>query len=110
MNYWALWLGAMSVPQSDDTFMRDRDLSGWDPLTLLRGLAQGLVGTPGFVDLYAHSLFALLAVNPWLPQAAGPIAAPLRTRAEHLLDSADLSSRSRRELGRVHYVLSENCT
>ncbi|SCF95456.1 helix-turn-helix domain-containing protein [Streptomyces sp. MnatMP-M17] len=110
LNYWALWLGAMTMPQSDDRFMRDRDLSGWDALTLLRGLAQGLVDAPGFVDLYAHSLFSLLAVNPWLPQAAGPLAAPLRVRTEHLLDCADLSARSRRELGRVHYVLSENCT
>ncbi|GGS29767.1 hypothetical protein Snoj_26300 [Streptomyces nojiriensis] len=39
-NYWALWL-ALPMPQPD-AFMRVRDISGWDPVTLLRGLAGGL--------------------------------------------------------------------
>ncbi|MER6103668.1 XRE family transcriptional regulator [Streptomyces sp. NPDC001832] len=110
LNYWALWLGALPVPQSDDTFMCDRGLSGWDALTLLRGLAVGLVEAPAFVDLYAHSLHALLAVAPWLPQAAGPLSSPLRERTAQLLDGVHLSARSRRELGRVHYVLDNNRT
>ncbi|WP_405691505.1 hypothetical protein [Streptomyces sp. NBC_00057] len=90
--------------------MRDRGLAGWDALTLLRGLATGLVEAPGFVDLYAHSLHVLLAVAPWLPQAAGPLASPLRERTAQLLDGVHLSARSRRELGRVHYVLDNNRT
>ncbi|MER7623817.1 hypothetical protein [Streptomyces sp. NPDC126503] len=42
---------------------------------------------------------------PWLPQAAGPLAGPLRERTGQLLDGAELSARSRRELGSVHYGL-----
>ncbi len=110
LNYWALWLGALSVPQSDDAFTGDRGLSGWDALTLLRALARGLVKDPGFVDLYAHSLWALLTAFPWLPQAAGPTARDLRIRSAHLLDEVQLSARARRELGYVHYVLSRKST
>lgn len=108
LNYWALWLGALPVPQADDAFMRDRDLTGWDPVTLLRGLARGLHVAPGYVDLYAHSLWALLTAFPWLPQAAGPLAGPLRERAAQLLDGTAISARSRHELGHVHYVFDHN--
>ncbi|MFJ9412480.1 helix-turn-helix domain-containing protein [Streptomyces sp. NPDC101393] len=104
LNYWALWLGALPVPQANDAFMRDRNLTGWDPVTLLRGLARGLHLAPGYVDLYTHSLWALLTAFPWLPQAAGQLAGPLRERAAQLLDGAALSERSRRELSHVHYV------
>ncbi|WP_234376298.1 hypothetical protein [Streptomyces sp. CB01201] len=31
LNYWAYWLGAASRPQPSDLFMRDRELTGWDP-------------------------------------------------------------------------------
>ncbi|WP_457511929.1 helix-turn-helix domain-containing protein [Streptomyces sp. TE33382] len=108
LNYWALWLGALPVPQPDDGFMRNRDLTGWDPVTLLRGLARGLHLAPGYVDLYAHSLWALLTAFPWLPQAAGPLAGPLRERTAQLLDGAAISARSRRELAHVHYVFDHN--
>ncbi|QEV30820.1 XRE family transcriptional regulator [Streptomyces cinereoruber] len=108
LNYWAYWVGAMSTPQPDDAFMTDRALAGWDPVTLLRGLARGLHVAPGYVDLYAHTLWALLVRFPWLPQAAGQIAGPLRVRTGQLLDGAELSARSRRELGRVHYGLDHN--
>ncbi len=108
LNYWALWLGALSVPQSDDAFMCDRALTGWDPVTLLRGLARGLHRAPGYVDLYVHSLWALLTAFGWLPQATGQLAQPLRERAAQLLDEAQLSDRSRHELARVHYVLDHN--
>lgn len=108
LNYWALWLGALPVPQPDDAFMRDRELSGWDPVTLLRGLARGLHPAPGYVDLYAHSLWALLTAFPWLPQAAGRLGGPLRERTAQLLDGVPLSARSRYELARVHYVFDHN--
>ncbi|MET9511990.1 HD domain-containing protein [Streptomyces flavidovirens] len=98
LNYWTLWLGALPVPQPDDAFMRDRHLTGWDPVTLLRGSARGLHLAPGYVDLYAHSLWALLTAFPWLGQAAGPLAGPLREWTSQLLDGAVLPTRSRREL------------
>ncbi|MFE5736659.1 XRE family transcriptional regulator [Streptomyces celluloflavus] len=108
LNYWAYWLGALQEPQADDGFMTDRALTGWDPVTLLRGLARGFHQSPGYVDLYAHSLWALLTAHPWLPQAAPTIAQTLADRAARILDDGLISPRSRRELGAVHYVLRDH--
>ncbi|MGW1493096.1 helix-turn-helix domain-containing protein [Streptomyces sp. NPDC002402] len=108
LNYWAYWLGAFSQPQADDAFMRDRNRADWDPVTLLRrGLAQGLHQAPGYVDLYVHSIWALLTTNTWLPQASPALASDLDGRAVRLLDGNLVSQRSRRELSAVHYVLRE---
>ncbi|MGW4699708.1 hypothetical protein [Streptomyces sp. NPDC004285] len=67
--------------------MTDRALTSWDPVTLLRGLARGLYVAPGYVDLYAHTLWALMVRFPWLPQAAGPLAGPLRERTAQTVRS-----------------------
>ena len=108
LNYWAYWLGAFTQPQADDAFMRDRDRADWDPVTLLRrGLAQSLHQAPGYVDLYVHSIWALLTTNTWLPQASPALASDLDDRAVRLLDGNLVSHRSRRELSAVHYVLGE---
>ncbi|WP_381198996.1 XRE family transcriptional regulator [Streptomyces maoxianensis] len=108
LNYWAYWLGAFTQPQADDAFMRDRNRADWDPVTLLRrGLTQGLHQAPGYVDLYVHSIWALLSAHPWLPHAAPALAAELDGRAVRLLDGTSVSQRSRRELSEVHYVLRD---
>ncbi|MFJ3882135.1 helix-turn-helix domain-containing protein [Streptomyces sp. NPDC090077] len=107
LNYWAYWLGGIRLPQSDDGFMRDRELTGWDPVTLLRGLVRGLHYAPGYVDLYAHTLWSLLTAYPWLPQASGVLAAELEERTGRLLDGGVISERSRHELGALHYVLRD---
>ncbi|MGW0364972.1 XRE family transcriptional regulator [Streptomyces sp. NPDC002990] len=107
LNYWAYWLGSTPLPQSDDLFMRDRRLTGWDPVTLLRGLTYGLHHAPGYVDLYAHTMWALLMAHPWLPQASGVLVRELAERTEHLLDGGCVSERSRRELSTVNYVLRD---
>ncbi|MFD3549802.1 helix-turn-helix domain-containing protein [Streptomyces sp. NPDC058655] len=108
LNYWAYWLGGYAVAQPDDAFMRDRELTGWDPVTLLRSLTGGIHLAPGYVDLYAHSVWVLVCAFPWLPQAAGRFAAPLHGKVAELLDGAGLSERSRRELGAVAYVLRQH--
>ncbi|MCF3177072.1 XRE family transcriptional regulator [Streptomyces sioyaensis] len=108
LNYWAYWMGALKEPQPDDAFMSDRGLTGWDPATLFRGLAQGLHESPGYVDLYAHSLWALLTANAWLPQASPLCARALADRVAVILDDGSISPRSRRELSAVHYVLSDH--
>ncbi|MCX4546793.1 XRE family transcriptional regulator [Streptomyces sp. NBC_01565] len=107
LNYWAYWLGGIALPQSDDLFMRDRLLTGWDPVTLLRGLTCGLHHAPGYVDLYVHTMWALLAAHPWLPQASGRLMQDLAERTERLLDGGGVSERSRRELTTVNYVLRD---
>ncbi|MGG2465644.1 hypothetical protein ACO0M4_38775 [Streptomyces sp. RGM 3693] len=107
LNYWAYWMGALREPQANDHFMADRALTGWDPVTLLRGLARGFVESPGYVDLYAHSLWALFTGHPWLPQASPALAHSLAGRVARILDVGVISPRSRRELGAAHYVLRD---
>ncbi|MFI8963869.1 XRE family transcriptional regulator [Streptomyces sp. NPDC053493] len=106
LNYWAYWLGGVRLPQADDQFMRDPELAAWEPVTLLRGLTYGMHHAPGYVDLYVHTLWALLTAHPWLPQASPVLARTLAERAERLLDTGGTSERSRRELRTVHYVFS----
>jgi len=108
LNYWAYWLGALPDTQADDAFMRDRTLSGWDPVTLLRGLLQGFHQAPGFVDLYIHSLWALVTSHNWLPMAVPDLAARLGERTDEFMSAGGLSAQARRELDGVHYVLREN--
>ncbi|MFF4768439.1 hypothetical protein ACFY1V_18185 [Streptomyces sp. NPDC001255] len=108
LNYMALWFGALALPQADDDFMRDRSLSGWDPITLLRHLAARMPSSPGFADLHAHSLWALAEAYPWLPMAGNDLGGTLATHADRLLDSPGLSSRARRELAGIRYVFDHN--
>ncbi|MER6097784.1 XRE family transcriptional regulator [Streptomyces sp. NPDC001728] len=107
LNYWAYWLGGVRLPQSDDQFMQDRELTGWDPVTLLRGLTYGMHHAPGYVDLYAHTLWALLTAHPWLTQASPRLAHDLTQRTGRLLDEGIASERARHELDSVHYVLRD---
>ncbi|MFJ4923443.1 hypothetical protein [Streptomyces sp. NPDC088725] len=110
LNYWAYWLGALPEPQADDGFMRNGDLSGWEPIKLLRSLVVGLHQAPGYVDLYAHSVWALLTAYKWLPLASPDLTEKLDRRTVQLLGNGAISSRSRRELSAVHCVLRENRT
>jgi hypothetical protein len=110
LNYWAYWLGAADGPQANDVFMRDRDLVGWDPITLLRLLIQGVDEAPTYVELYVHSLWALLSVHPWIPKSSPRLAEALSERTTCLLDGGRVSSRARRELSALHYVLNEHRT
>lgn len=108
LNYWAYWMGALREPQADDAFMANRGLPGWDPATLFRGLVQGFHESPGYVDLYVHSLWTLLTAHTWLPQASPLVARDLSERVARILDEGLISPRSRRELGTVHYVLRDH--
>ncbi|WP_306325310.1 XRE family transcriptional regulator [Streptomyces venezuelae] len=107
LNYWAYWLGGVRLPYSDDQFMQDRELAGWDPVALLRGLSRGLHRAPGYVDLYAHTLWALLGAYPWLPRAAGLLARDVGERTGRLLDAGEITGRCRQELSTVYYVLRD---
>ncbi|WP_461026629.1 XRE family transcriptional regulator [Streptomyces sparsus] len=109
LNYWAYWLGAIREPQADDAFMREQP-TDWEPVRLMRGLVSGLHQAPGYVDLYVHSLWALLMSHRWLPLADPELAGRLNDDTARLLDRDGISQRSRRELSSVHYVLRENRT
>ncbi|WP_236653320.1 helix-turn-helix domain-containing protein [Streptacidiphilus melanogenes] len=110
LNYWAYWLGAAQQPQASDGFMADTDMPGWDPVTLLRLLAQGLIEAPTYAELYAHTLWALLAAHPWLPLAAPVLAGELADETARILDTEPISARARREFADVNYRLSNRTT
>jgi hypothetical protein len=57
----------------------------------------------GYADLVAHTLWAFLASRHYL--AASTAADGLAQRVESLLEADVVSTRSRRELGEVHYLL-----
>ncbi|MFI6803766.1 XRE family transcriptional regulator [Streptomyces luteogriseus] len=107
LNYWAYWLGSIQEPQPNDGFMRQGTIN-WEPVRLLRGLTAGLHQAPAYVDLYVHSLWALLTTHRWLPLADPKLTDKLHAHTCGLLDHNGISPRSRRELNAVHYVLREN--
>ncbi|MFH9295864.1 XRE family transcriptional regulator [Streptomyces sp. NPDC017520] len=109
LNYLAYWFGSIREAQTDDTFMRHGP-TNWEPVRLLRGLATGLHQASAYMDLYVHSLWALLTTNRWLPLADPVLADGLATQTARLLDHDGISLRARRELSVVHYVLRENRT
>ncbi|WP_327236802.1 XRE family transcriptional regulator [Streptomyces sp. NBC_01317] len=108
LNYWAYWLGVSPLPQANDGFMRSRVPPGWEPPSLLRSLVEGLHQAPGYVDLYVHSLWALVTAHKWLPLVSPDLAVRLCEQTGALLDGCRISPRSRRELSEVHYVLRDH--
>ncbi|MER0240713.1 helix-turn-helix transcriptional regulator [Streptomyces sp. HSW2009] len=109
LNYWAYWLGSIREPQPDDGFMLHGPVN-WEPVRLLHGLATGLHQAPTYLDLYAHSLWALLATKPWLPLADPGLTNDLSERVVQLLDHGEGPPRTRRELSSLHDLLREKRT
>jgi transcriptional regulator with XRE-family HTH domain len=92
----------LAAPQHTDAFMV-ADLPAWRGERLLAWLAGRLDLDCGYVDLIAHTLWALLTSRGYL--AASAAAEGLADRAESLLAAGVVSTRSRRELGEVGYLL-----
>jgi transcriptional regulator with XRE-family HTH domain len=92
----------LGAPQRSDTFMI-ADLPAWRGERMLAWLAGRLDPACGYVDLMAHTLWALLASRHYL--AVSRAADGLAARVESLSEADVVSTRSRRELGEVHYLL-----
>ncbi len=92
----------LAAPQHTDAFMV-ADLPAWHGERLLTWLAGRLDPKCGYVDLIAHTLWALLTSRGYL--AASASAGGLAERAESLVAAGVVSERSRRELGEVGYLL-----
>jgi transcriptional regulator with XRE-family HTH domain len=101
LHYWAYWFGEAGPTAHADDFM----LSATPPGTserLARRLEEQLVPGNPCLDLYAHSLWALLKRHDGdLLSRDCDLRRRLAQRAPVLLDSADLSSQSRAELEEV---------
>jgi transcriptional regulator with XRE-family HTH domain len=104
LNYWAYWIGETADTYSSDEFMAG-DLGPWPGMALLRRFADNLVAAEPLVDLYVHSLWALLERRGRLLEDDPQLARILADRGETLLGEGALSGQSRRELEQVHYGL-----
>jgi transcriptional regulator with XRE-family HTH domain len=104
LNYWAYWIGETDETYSSDEFMAG-DLGSWSGVGLLRRFVDNLVTTEPLVDLYVHSLWALLERRGRLLDTDPLLARALADQGETLLGEGDLSAQSRRELEQVHYGL-----
>jgi transcriptional regulator with XRE-family HTH domain len=102
LNYWAYWIGETTETYSSDEFMAG-DLGPWLGMALLRRFADNLAAAEPLIDLYVHSLWALLERRGRLLDADPQLARALADRGEMLLGEGDLSGQSRRELEQVHY-------
>ncbi|HEY8200052.1 MAG TPA: helix-turn-helix transcriptional regulator [Actinomycetota bacterium] len=101
LHYWAYWFGEAGPTAHADEFMTSATPPGTSE-RLARRLEEQLVPGNPCLDLYAHSLWALLKRhNGDLLTRDGDLRYRLAQRAPVLLDSADLSSQSRAELGEV---------
>lgn len=105
LNYWAHWLGLDCRPQTDDSFMAERNRPAWDATALLRQLAVRLDRAGDYTDLYVHSIWALLITRRGLLDADPHVAGELAGHVRFLLDRDGLSQQSRRELESVYYGL-----
>ncbi|URN11640.1 hypothetical protein LUW77_06175 [Streptomyces radiopugnans] len=105
LNYWAHWLGLGTLPRPDDTFMTRRSPSSWDPVALMRSIADRLDPKLGAIDLNVHSVWALAGSKPGVLSADRSLHANLSARVATLLELGTVSQQARRELESLHYGL-----
>jgi len=105
LNYWAYWVGELPDIQLDDTFMGTCSPASWHGGRLLRHVTDRLDPTFGYLDLYVHTLWALLAARPQLLHDGSVDTQVLRGRVEFLLDGPGISSQADRDLSGIRYAL-----
>jgi hypothetical protein len=78
----------------------------WHGLPLLRKLSQILHPSQATVDIYIHSIWALLRDQPHILQAEPGLAAQLCDRAAEMIDhQSDMWPQSRRKIESLYYGL-----
>ncbi|MEY9845951.1 transcriptional regulator with XRE-family HTH domain [Streptacidiphilus sp. BW17] len=105
LNYWAYWVGETRTLQLTDDFIAEPVAGTWAGHQLLCHLTERLTPGYGYLDLYIHTLWALIAARPGLLGDPASSTALLRERLEILLDGAQVSARSRRELDAIRYAV-----
>jgi len=64
--------------------------------------------TPGSVDLYVHSMWAILTAHPWIPLADPTLATQIADRFTRPLDGNVISTRPRQDLNSVQCRLKQH--
>ncbi|WP_433150032.1 helix-turn-helix domain-containing protein [Actinomadura nitritigenes] len=105
LNYWAYWLGEVTEPQTADTFMVELPTRSWRGTKLLAHLVGKLEPKNVYIDVVAHTVWALLQHRPAIVHDEPGTLGRLQERAARVLDEAAVSVQSRRELEEVLYGL-----
>ncbi|MGH8882966.1 MAG: transcriptional regulator, partial [Stackebrandtia sp.] len=104
LNYWAYWVGEITLRQHNDMFMIKGD-SPWRGTRLLRHMVDRLDSSHSFVDLNVHSVWALIAARRGIAADDLETTRDLILRGERLLDEGRISEQSRSELASLLYGL-----
>lgn len=105
LNYWAYWVGETGPLQLTDDFIAEPVRATWSGHRLLGHLLDRLTPGYGYLDLYIHTLWVLVAARPAILADPATDTALPRERLEILSDGAQISARSRRELNQVRYAV-----
>ncbi|MEU7723726.1 transcriptional regulator [Streptomyces sp. NPDC040724] len=105
LSYWAYWIGESAHPELSDDFIAASGPMNWHGHRLLQHLVGGLTPEQGFFDLNVHSLWALLAARPGLLRTTSDAGRALGSQLPVLLDNTTASTRARRELEGIRYVI-----
>ncbi|GAB3718376.1 helix-turn-helix domain-containing protein [Nocardiopsis nanhaiensis] len=104
LAYWAYWVGELDLELTDD-FMGSGRLGAWDGRRLLGHLMDRLTPGHGYLDLYVHTVWSLLAARPRLLASDPAASTRLATAAAKLLDDRGTSASARRELNSIRYAI-----
>ncbi|MGH2769827.1 MAG: helix-turn-helix domain-containing protein, partial [Actinomycetota bacterium] len=104
LNYWAYWVGEINPTYGSDHFISN-GLGRWRGDTLLRRLHDRLASSELAIDIYVHTLWALLQRRAWLLEEDLASARSLCDRVEALIDTPGISDQSRRELESISLAI-----
>ncbi|GAA0989543.1 hypothetical protein GCM10009551_046640 [Nocardiopsis tropica] len=100
LAYWSYWVGETG-PELTDDFMATGRVGPWGGHRLYRHLLDRLAPEHGNLDLYVHTMWALIAVKPHLLRNPEPLAEQVGL----LLDGGGVSAVARRDLDGIRYAI-----
>ncbi len=104
INYWAYWLGQVPESHHGDSFMIDKTLY-WHGPSLLKQLVDILPMSDNTVDIYIHSIWALVQQRPSIVQQDLQIARCMYKAITESLHRSGVCPASRRKLENLYYGL-----